>query len=421
MADTDLERRLRELRQLDESRLAADTARAWRQITLLRRHDAARRRRSRIIGSGALAAAAAAAILAGPVLAGSHPNRGSGHARSSTSGSRTRVYPDAVVARIPVAAGVVVQAGPYAWTLTQTSVSGHQQLVRIDLRTNQVTLRNNLGLDPQAMVAAGGGAVWVTTRYGQAGGQVVQLDPATGRPVRTLHLPAGPCLFLAYNSSGLWARCTIPRGATTFLLINPATGRSEWTAGPRPRYVGPTAVTPGGVWYVASASIKGLVRDGSGVRRLTVRDPSYPVSLGLTDSLVYAAGYLWALTTDESIAKISPETGQVVRVYTYLTYDPRFAEGLNFLAVGHGSLWFLDDGSLNVSAKPFFGVLRASMASGRLLGAVPAGSQPACGEPCFEIYSTPSAIWVPTSRQLIRIDPGLVPVSSSVTIFRHRS
>jgi hypothetical protein len=409
MTHIDLERRLEQLRQLDDARLAPDTARAWRQVTLQRHRDAARRRRSRLIGSTGLAAAAAAAILAGPVLAGSHQRSAPGHSRTSAARHSTRLYPGAVVARIPVAAGVVVQAGPYAWTLAETDADGRYQLIRIDLRTNQVTLRSNPGLDPQSMVAAGGGAVWVTTRYGQARGQIVRLDPATGRPVRTLHLPAGPCWFLAYSTSGLWARCMSAHGATRFLLINPETGRPEWTAGPVPRFVGPVAVTPGGVWYVASAGIKGLLRDGSGVRRLSVRDRSYPVSLGQADSFVYAAGYLWALTADESVAKISAATGKVVRLYTYRTYDPRFAQGLNFLAVGHGSLWFLDDGPLNVSAKPAFGILRVSMASGRPLGAVPTGSQNACGQPCSQIYSTPSAIWVPASGQLIRIAPALVP------------
>jgi hypothetical protein len=409
MTHIDLERRLEQLRQLDGAELAPDTARAWRQVTLQRHRDAVRRRRSRLIGSACLAAAAAAAILAGPVLAGNHPSSLPGHSRTSTARRSTRLYPGAVVARIPVAAGVVVQDGPYAWTLTETDAEGRYQLIRIDLRTSQVTLRSNLGLDPDAMVAAGGGAVWVTTRYGQGRGQVVRLDPATGRPVRTLHLPAGPCRFLAYNTSGLWAGCTTAHGATKFLLISPENGRPEWTAGTLQRYVGPIAVSPGGVWYVAGAGINGLVRNGSGVRRFTVRDPSYPVNLSQADSFVYAEGYLWALTTDESVAKISAATGKVVRVYSYRTYDPRFAQGLNFLAVGHGSLWFLDDGPLNVSAKPVFGVLRVSIASGRPVGAVPTGSHSACGEPCSQIYSSASAIWVPTSGQLIRIAPALVP------------
>jgi hypothetical protein len=421
MIDTDLERRLAELRRLDETGLTLDIGRAWRDLTLLRHRDTGRRRRRRAVGAAVLAAAAVAAILAGPVLARGPHSTAPGHT-VGPSGSSTPSFPGAVVARIPVS-GVhnLTESGSYAWVLAQASVSGEQQLVRISLATNNVTLRIPLGIDQDATVAAGNGGVWVTTRYGQARGQILRLDPATGRVVSTLHLPAGPCTNLAYSSGGIWTTCAVTRGTSRVLLLSPATGKPIWSAGPVPRFNDSLAETPDSFWYIGSTTIKGLVRDGSGVRTLTVRDPSYPVGFGDdTDTLVYAAGYLWALTTDESVAKINPATGTVMRIYTYRTYDPRYRQGLNFLAVGHRSLWFLDDGPLNVRARPRFGVLRVSMSTGLPVGVVPAWWQNACGEPCFQIDSTPSSIWVPTSGQLIRIDPALLPASRSAALL-HRS
>jgi len=168
------------------------------------------------------------------------------------------------------------------------------------------------------------------------------------------------------------------------------------------------AVTPAGVWYGSAAGISGEVRAGIGAESVTVHDPGYPYSLASTSSLVYGTGLRWALTGDESIAMIDPATGRVARVYTYRSYDPAYDGGLDFLAVGHGSLWFLDDGALKVGAAPFRGVLRVSAATGLRLGPVPGIGPAACGGPCTQIYATRSAIWVPTATGLIRIDPALV-------------
>jgi len=85
----------------------------------------------------------------------------------------------------------------------------------------------------------------------------------------------------------------------------------------------------------------------------------------------------------------------VVRIYTYRSYHPHNLAGIQFLAVGHGSLWFLE-------RRPG-GVLRVSMGTGRPIGL--AGHVGSCGEPCWQSYSSQSAMRVPTQDRLIRIDP----------------
>jgi hypothetical protein len=107
---------------------------------------------------------------------------------------------------------------------------------------------------------------------------------------------------------------------------------------------------------------------------------------------------VWALTSDESVAKVDPATGRVVRIYTYRSYDPSYTAGFNYLAVGHGSLWFLN---WRTGA-----VVRVSIATGKQVGDAARVASECSRWSCGQIYSTPGGIWVPTSDRLIRIMPG---------------
>lgn len=409
MTDTDLEHRLQELRVADVAARTGqriDTGRAWRQLELLR----SRRRRNRRVMAVAVAIATAAAIaIVVPALRGgpaAHSDVGQSSAPTTgpTRGPRpVRMYPGAIVARIPVG-GVINVVGDtaHAWAVRArgTLDTWPYQLVRIDLRTNKVTLRSDLGRQPE-LIAFRGDALWLTTQFGQARGQLVRLNPATGKVVATLHLPAGRCTglayrggeLLAYTGGQLWAACAVTAKAHDFFRIDPATGRVDWRAGPVPDQSGPIAATPHSVWYVSyDSGIHGLIDQGGRVRSVTVHDLAFPTSFAYTNELVYGDGAIWAFTADESIARIDPASGRVTHIYTYRTYDPNYNGVLQFLAVGHGSLW-LSDGVR---------VLRVSVATGRPLAGVTAG-------PGAPVYSTPGAIWVPASKQLIRIDPARMP------------
>jgi len=411
MTDTDLERRLRRM-LTTAGEHPIDTGRGWREFQALRSRTSRNRRLS--VASVALAAVAAIAIAI-PLVTGGAP---AVLPRTRTTGpvggnSKTPVlvvppgYLGAIVARIPLTGVVdVVGAGAQVWAIRDFGpvANTSYQLVRIDLRTNRVTLRVDLG-HTFTTVAAGGGAVWLNTAVGQAQGQVVRIDPVTGKVKATLHLPAGQCSYVTYIAGSLWAQCDIKGpGAADFLRINPNTGRVNWQAGPIAGQTGAVAVTPQGVWYVDdNGGISGLVGAGGRVRPVTVNYPAYPVSFFYTQSMVYSEGSVWVLTNDESVAKIDPANGRVTETFGYQNYDPTSAGGLNFLAVGQGSLWFLADG------YPFSGVLRVSLATGKPLGRVPGIPSSSCGEPCSQIYVTSGAVWVADQVSLIRIDPARLP------------
>ena len=432
MTDTDLERRLRELRITDMARGAAgqrlDTGRAWREFRLLRSRRGRNLRRGLTVGV-ALAVAAAVVVVV-PIFGGS-PSAVPGHGQRSEPSTRpstrptgrpgpVRAYPGAVAARIPLSGVVSLVANTeQAWAVRTAgpAAAARFQLARIDLRTNKVTLRSNLGQRSEApgqrpeapAVALGGGALWLTTSFGRARGQVARIDPASGRVVSALHLPAGRCGWLAYAGGQLWTRCEAVRGrALDFFRVDPATGQVNWRAGPALGQIGSMAVAPQSVWYMAyNSGVYGLIDQGGRARAVTVHDRAFPVSFAYTEELVSGEGAIWAIATDESIARIDPATGRVVRFYTYRSYDPGYSGGLAFLAVGPGSLWGLDDGYL-YRGHPFSGVLRVSMATGRPLGRVNF-AHGFCGQPCSQIFATPGAVWVPTAQLLIRIDPSRLP------------
>lgn len=122
------------------------------------------------------------------------------------------------------------------------------------------------------------------------------------------------------------------------------------------------------------------------------------MSLEVTTALVYSEGFIWAMAGDDgSVAKIDPATGRVLRIYTFYSYLS--GQGLS-VAVAQGSLWLLDNQDFRYPS-----VLQVSIATGLPAGRV--GGRRLCGGQfyCWRIYATPSAIWVPGSAWLARIDP----------------
>jgi hypothetical protein len=412
MTDTDLERRLLAMRS-ESLQHQIDPDRGWRDLRVRRSRD--RRNRRRGLAAVAAAVAVGAVTIALPTLAGRLPaapsavpsavRSGTGPVTAPASGGGAApaaiTYPRAIAARIPLAnANAVVEDRGRAWTLTQ-SRTGSYQLVRIDLRTNKVSLRVSVGPNVGDLTA-GGGTVWLGTTLGRAQGQVLRINPATGGVIATLHLPAGRCPMVAYSAGQLWATCS-GGGGTDLLRINPATGRVDGRAGPVRGPIVPVIIGPEGMWYVTGSRISGLVGLGSRARVITVGGSALPSGLApAVGSVVFDQGALWAFTADESVAKIDPATGRIVRVYPYSSYDPQFLNGQDFfLGVGQSSLWFLDVG------LPSSGVLRVSLATGRPLGWVP--RLDSCNEPCSQIYVTQSAVWVSTLDTLVRIDPARLP------------
>ena len=388
-----------------------DSRRAWAELSGLRAESVARRRRVRH-RAGAVAAGivlAAVAVVSVVRLDSSPATPPDASRGPAVTVSLPPLYPAAVAARIPVS-GVIDLAGDRGtvWVIRARPPGAgptSYQLVRIDVGTGRIGWRRSLGRYPPDSMAASAAGIWLTTGRAEAGGQVERLDPVTGKPVGTLHLPAGPCSSVSLVAGRLLAQCATRRAdRTVFLMADPATGRVYWRAGPVTSRIFAVAVGPRSVWYDADFSgTYGLIRTArGGTRAVTVYANSSPVNFAYASSLVYSGGFVWALNSDENVAKIDPANGRVVRSYSNRSYDPAHLGGLDFFTVSGGSLWFLDDG------YPFSGVLRVSAVTGHQIGGVagvPAGS---CVTVCSQIYATPGSIWVPTRTRLLRIDPARV-------------
>jgi streptogramin lyase len=389
MTDSDLERRLERMFAL-YPQSPVDTNVAWRRFIRLRRHAAIQRR---VITAGVTAAVVTAAAV-GAAFAGK------GNSTGPSVGSHPRhpahVGRLAITARIAVPgagglpgdegmAGVMVGQSGQVWAITNSD-----QIIRIDPATNHVTLRTQIpGLTD---MTSGAGAIWVLTTG--TNGHLSKVDPLTGRTVATFLLPRR-CQQVSYAGKQLWVTCG--SNAMTFLRLDLVTGRVLARTG-KIYGVIDVAASPDGIWYVGNSGVAGFIGSGTRLRWVHVNDSAYPVSFSDTNSFVYAAGSLWALTNDESVARIDPANGKIIRIYGYQDYDPRESLGLDFMTVGLGSFWFLED-----NGRSAVSVLRASIATGRPQAS--GSARGTCGQPCGQIYLADGSIWVPTEKFIVRIDP----------------
>ncbi len=361
--------------------------------------------------AAAIAAVAAVAITV-PALAGRGPGGPPPRPGASTSlPASTRTYPGAIAARYQLSGvtAVVGDAG-HAWVIRQTGQpdsASPYQLAGINLRTNSIMFRTNLGPQLPA-IAAGAGRLWLTTPFGQARGQIVRVDLATGQVLSTIHLAAGRCDALSFGSGHLFASCEVNGPArTAFWRINPVTQRAYQMTPAMHGYISSVVATPQALWYVVNYTrISGLRNIDGNPQRITARDRGYLDAAPGAQGLVYddsTRGYIWALGGGERLAQIASYTGRVVRHFSYRNYDPARAGGLDFLTAGGGWLWFLDNG------YPFSGALRVSEATGRPAGGVPVAPNSCGQQTCSQIYFTPGSVWVPTAELLIRISPARLP------------
>src|SRR5262249_8906471 len=219
------------------------------------------------------------------------------------------------------------------------------EMAGINLSTNKIMFRTNLGAR-QPAIAAGGGRLWLTTSDGQERGQIVRLDLTTGRILGSIHLNAGVCTHLVFSSGHLFAACRDARATgTDFWRINPATSQAFLLTAPVRGLISSLVAANGTLWYLVNDSrIRGLANVAGHPQPLSVRDPNYYQTIPGGQGLVYGDGSLWALSGGERLARIDPNTGRVVRRFSYRDYDPSRAGGLDFLTAGGGWLWFLDQG-----------------------------------------------------------------------------
>jgi len=403
MNDTRFEQELRDRLRAESDRLI-DVDSAWSGF--LRRRQATKRRRQ-------LAAAAVAAAVIAVLVPAAVVSLGGGVA--SRSGQPTgRPVPtipagDAVAARIPVADVISLASyGSDVWALT-----GNHELVRIDARTNVVTLRVPVaGLANDTTVVTGGGALWLDGLGSSGHSLLLRINPATGAISARTNLPAG-CGQAAYGLGHVWVLCN-GTDIVRVLRIDPATAQVDAQTGALPGPAYSLVAGSGGVWYVpdnagpAQVDPSGTRLTGlkvTGVKYLNVHSPDYIGPLGASQ-LVLGDGAVWALIGNvsgrpESIAAIDPASGRITRAFTYSE-----AAGVNYdfwglyATVGQGSIWMLAPLGHNE-------VVRVSMTTGKPLSVVfPGGS---CSQYCMQIYDAAGAVWEPTSHQILRIDPARMP------------
>jgi hypothetical protein len=402
MDDTRFDQELRAgLRAESERRVNVD--RAWNRFQ--RRRQATRRRQ---FAAAAVTAAVIAVLVPVAVV-------GLGGGVASRSGHpQARPVPtipagDAVVARIPVADVISVASyGSEVWALTDT-----HELVRIDARTNAVTLRVPVaGLVRDTTVVTGGGAVWLDGLGSSGHSRLLRIDPATGAISARTNLPAG-CGQAAYGLGHVWVLCNGTDTARV-LRIDPATAVVDAQTGALPGPSYSLVAGSEGVWYIpddggpAQVDPSGTHLTGlevTGPKYLNVHSPEYIGPLAAAQ-LMLGDGVVWALGGNvsgrpESVAAINPATGRITRAFIYseapgVNYDFWGLDG----TVGQGSIWLLAPLGHNE-------VVRLSTTTGRPLSVVFPGGW--CSQGCSQIYDAAGSVWEPTSRQILRIDPARMP------------
>ena len=355
------------------------------------------RQRKRRLAAAAAAAVFVIAVAAVAVRYGDRPARG-------PAGPVASRHPDPILARIgvgPGPVGAMAALGADVWAVTW-----HGDLVRIDTRTNTVTLREHIpGLATNhaanAALASGGGQLWLAALSGRSvpSGQAVVLaiNPATGHVIARVNL-GGICYsentatnapIISYGAGHLWVVCWAVGNSRRIVRIDPASERPDANTGVIPGSGNEWIVAgPEGIWY-STDTTKITKVDPSGTRltRVTVSD-GYTLSLGA--QLALGRGALWALASDGTIARIDPATGRITRVYR--SNDPNGTFGAATFAVGFGSVWVEGAALLRLNPKTFHVQARAG----------PAGN----GD---TLTLSRGAIWIGTENGVVRVDPALVP------------
>ena len=386
-----------------ESERRIDVHQAWDRFQ--RRRPQASRQRRRLIAAVTTAAVVAVVSVSAAVV------RLEGRASPHSSGGPTAVTAagDAVAGRIPVADVVSMTAsGTDVWALT-----GSHELVRIDARTNAVTLRVQVaGVANNSPVVAGGGALWLDGTGPAGHARLLKIDPATGALSAQTTLPAG-CSQAAYGLGHVWVLCSAANTAKV-LRVDPATAQVDAQTGALPGPIYTFVAGSEGVWLGANTGIlqvdpsgtrlTGLTVTGS-AKYLSVNSPDYIGPLG-EDELALGDGAVWALYGNvsgrpESLAEINPVTGRITVAFTY----PEVADTSNDFwdlnaAFGSGSIWMLAPLGSNE-------IVRISTTSGNPVSRVyPGGS---CSQYCMQVYAIAGAVWEPTAQQVIRINPAKMP------------
>jgi len=218
-----------------------------------------------------------------------------------------------------VPGGIAAGAGA-VWVTSDTG--GHLGVYRIDPRRDRVTDFIPLPSGPVS-IAAADGRVWVGENSAQGPCVVVRIDPVTNRTTGS-PIPVGDNPDSIVSGAGsLW----VTSGAGDSVDgIDPATGAITATLS----ILNVDAVGAGSLWGATGYGIQRM--DPSAVR------PPVTITLPGAQDVVFWTGSAWAVTAAPSvrIVRIDPGTNRVTGVAAWLGND------LIFVTVTPGALWVND-------------------------------------------------------------------------------
>ena len=218
-----------------------------------------------------------------------------------------------------VPGGIAAGAGA-VWVTSDHG--GHVGVYRIDPRRDRVTDFIPLPSDPVS-IAAAGGRVWVGENSAPGPCVVMRIDPVTNRPTGSPITVGDNPDSIVSGAGSLWV--TSGNGDSV-VGIDPATGAVTATLS----ILKVDAVGAGSLWGATGYAIQRM--DPSAVR------PPLTITLPGAQDVVFWAGSAWAVTGAPSVklVRIDPATSRVTGVAAW------FGNDLIFVLATPGSLWVND-------------------------------------------------------------------------------
>jgi DNA-binding beta-propeller fold protein YncE len=222
-----------------------------------------------------------------------------GSSRDPGRPSGVRVGP--TIANVGRRPNGVVVAGGTVWV----SSAGLDRLTGLDARTGRrLAASPEVGRSVVAM-AFTGSEVWVAL---DRPARLVRLDRSGARIGDELPLPRTPIGIDATRDAVWVAVAGEPGVRDSVLRYEPGTGRRVGRIAPADG-VRAIAAGPDGVWIAHQGlpTVAHVDASGKETVRAFLRQPAY--------DLTYGAGYAWAsLRNDDTVARIAPDTGDVVQI-----------------------------------------------------------------------------------------------------------
>jgi len=345
------------------------------------------RRRRTLVATVAVGLLATVAIAGRVGPGGSEPSR-----QPAAPAPATKAPPATTAPRSAVVATIGTGGFPYGMAFGAGSlwVAGGDHVSRIDPVGNRVEATIPFGMGPghaavgPSGLAFGAGAVWVPMAVP---GAVWRIDPASNRVVARISLggPLREAISVSATRGAVWVASRGEGERGVLLRVDPARQR---VVAEIPLDGVPTAVaaSPAAAW-VATAGGRVLVVDAKRNRVAGSVNTGGGPLLGFSQTIALGGGGVWlAEPFAELVVRIDPANRRVVARIP--------AGAATNLAVGQGAVWV-------VSSR---GLLRIDIGEQRVVAAVPASEL----RLTLLVTTGGGAVWAAGWNSVARIDPGRV-------------